>query len=205
MNNSNIFSFQSRQSLGKIKSFLNGLLDDVSVEEALHEKNTLIDVRTAHEFEKGSIPNAFNYPLFDNLERSEIGIIYRKIGKNAAFEKGLSFFAPKIQKFLSSLTDLKTKSLIVFCARGGMRSASVVRLLQHQGFEALSIKDIFEKRIDPRGHEYFWIKGEMIDNDSSIDYDGKAVSNGYVSITPIHYNITNETFLNDLRLQFLDG
>ena len=66
-------------------------------------------------------------------------------------------------------------------------------------------KDIFEKRIDPRGHEYFWIKGEMIDNDSSIDYDGKAVSSGYVSITPIHYNITNETFLNDLRLQFSDG
>ena len=66
-------------------------------------------------------------------------------------------------------------------------------------------KDTFEKRIDPRGHDYFWIKGEMDKNDSSIDYDGKAVSSGYVSITPIHYNITNELFLDDLRLQFLDG
>ena len=45
----------------------------------------------------------------------------------------------------------------------------------------------------------------MINHDSSIDYDGKAVSSGYVSITPIHYNITNEPFLDDLRLQFLDG
>ena len=66
-------------------------------------------------------------------------------------------------------------------------------------------KDNFEKRIDPRGHQYFWINGEMINHDSSIDYDGKAISSGYVSITPINYNITNEPFLNDLRLQFLDG
>ena len=66
--------------------------DQVSVKEALYEENTLIDVRTAKEYEKGSIPDAFNYPLFDNLERAEIGVIYRKIGKNAAVVKGLEFF-----------------------------------------------------------------------------------------------------------------
>jgi len=140
MNRSHNYSVQPKQYLGKIESFLNGLLDEVSVIEALCEENTLIDVRTAQEYEKGSIPDAFNYPLFDNLERAEIGVIYRKIGKNAAVVKGLEFFEPRIQQFLSSLTDLKFKRLVVFCARGGMRSASVVRLLQYQGFQAAQLQ-----------------------------------------------------------------
>ena len=140
MNRSHNYSVQPKQFLGKIESFLNGLLDEVSVIEALCEENTLIDVRTAQEYEKGSIPDAFNYPLFDNLERAEIGVIYRKIGKNAAVVKGLEFFEPRIQQFLSSLTDLKSKRLVVFCARGGMRSASVVRLLQYQGFQAAQLQ-----------------------------------------------------------------
>ena len=140
MNRSHTYSVQPKQYLGKVESFLNGLLDEVSVIEALCEENTLIDVRTAQEYEKGSIPDAFNYPLFDNLERAEIGVIYRKIGKNAAVVKGLEFFEPRIQQFLSSLTDLKSKRLVVFCARGGMRSASVVRLLQYQGFQAAQLQ-----------------------------------------------------------------
>ena len=140
MNKSHFYSVQPKQYLGKIETFLNGFLDEVSVIEALYEENTLIDVRTAQEYEKGSIPDAFNYPLFDNLERAEIGVIYRKIGKNAAVVKGLEFFEPRIQQFLSSLTDLKSKRLVVFCARGGMRSASVVRLLQYQGFQAAQLQ-----------------------------------------------------------------
>ena len=97
MNKSHFFLVQSKQYLGKIESFLNGFLDEVSVKEALCEENTLIDVRTAQEYEKGSIPDAFNYPLFDNLERAEIGVIYRKIGKNAAVVKGMEFFEPRFQ------------------------------------------------------------------------------------------------------------
>ena len=140
MNRSHNYSVQPKQYLGKVESFLSGLLDEVSVIEALCEENTLIDVRTAQEYEKGSIPDAFNYPLFDNLERAEIGVIYRKIGKNAAVVKGLEFFEPRIQQFLSSLINFKSKRLVVFCARGGMRSASVVRLLQYQGFQAAQLQ-----------------------------------------------------------------
>ena len=140
MNRSHNYSVQPKKYSGKIESFLNGLLDEVSVVEALGEENTLIDVRTVQEYEKGSIPDAFNYPLFDNLERAEIGVIYRKIGKNAAVVKGLEFFEPRIRQFLSSLTDFKSKRLVVICARGGMRSASVVRLLQHQSFQAAQLQ-----------------------------------------------------------------
>ena len=46
--------------------------------------------------------------------------------------------------------------------------------------------DNFDKRIDPRGHDYYWMTGKIIDNDKELRYDGFAVSNGYASINPIH-------------------
>ena len=53
MNRSHNYSVQPIRYFGKIKSFLNGFLDEVSVIEALCEENTLIDVRSAQEYEKG--------------------------------------------------------------------------------------------------------------------------------------------------------
>ena len=64
--------------------------------------------------------------------------------------------------------------------------------------------DEFEERIDPRDGNYFWIKGEMIDEDKSIEFDGAAIKENYVSITPIHYKLTHESFLNDLKNQYSD-
>ena len=65
-------------------------------------------------------------------------------------------------------------------------------------------KDEFEKRIDPRKNIYFWLKGEMIDNDKSIDYDGKAIADNYISITPINFNFTDESYFNELNKQISD-
>ena len=62
--------------------------------------------------------------------------------------------------------------------------------------------DEFEERIDPRNSKYYWIKGKMIDEDQSIDYDGKAIKEHYVSITPIHFQLTNDLYLEDLKKQF---
>ena len=62
--------------------------------------------------------------------------------------------------------------------------------------------DEFEERIDPRNRNYYWIKGKMIDDDQSLDFDGKAIKENYVSITPIHFNLTNEPFFDALRKDF---
>jgi 5'-nucleotidase len=59
--------------------------------------------------------------------------------------------------------------------------------------------DNFDKRTDPSGRDYYWMTGEIIDNDSELKYDGFAVSNGFASITPIHYMMTNTSFLDELE------
>ena len=134
MINSDSLSAQAKPSSKRIEDFLKGGLPALSVEEALAEDLLLLDVRTAEEFAKGSIPGAMSFPLFDDLERAEIGTIYKKVGRDAAVVKGLEFFEPRLQQFLLSLSAIKSQQLVVYCARGGMRSASVVRLLEENGF-----------------------------------------------------------------------
>ena len=134
MINSDSLSAQAKPSSKRIEDFLKGGLPALSVEEALAEDMLLLDVRTAEEFAKGSIPGAMSFPLFDDLERAEIGTIYKQVGRDAAVVKGLEFFEPRLQQFLLSLSAIKPQQLVVYCARGGMRSASVVRLLEENGF-----------------------------------------------------------------------
>ena len=62
----------------------------------------------------------------------------------------------------------------------------------------LVFKDRFEKREDPRGKFYYWMKGEII-NDTNSDTDGYAVQNNFISVTPIHYQLTKESFLKTLE------
>ena len=48
----------------------------------------------------------------------------------------------------------------------------------------------FHKRLDPRGRTYYWLDGELEVRDEGDDVDIYAVRDGYVSITPIHFDMT---------------
>ena len=134
MTNSDSLSIQAKSSSKRIEQFLKGGFPALSVEEGLADAKILLDVRSAKEFEKGSIPGARSVPIFDDLERVEIGKIYKQVGREAAVVKGVDFFEPRLKQFLLSLSAIKNRQLVVYCARGGMRSASVVRLLLENGF-----------------------------------------------------------------------
>jgi len=59
--------------------------------------------------------------------------------------------------------------------------------------------DNFDERIDPRGRKYYWMIGEMVDNDKKRDFDGVAIKNDYVSITPINFEMSNIEYLDQLK------
>lgn len=48
----------------------------------------------------------------------------------------------------------------------------------------------FEERHDPIGRPYYWLGGRFIDLDEGEDTDTSAVASGYVSITPLHADMT---------------
>lgn len=59
-------------------------------------------------------------------------------------------------------------------------------------------KDHYDKRTDPFGREYFWFAGDYIAKNGDPDTDDSAINDGYVSITPIHFEFTNNYFLQEL-------
>ena len=59
--------------------------------------------------------------------------------------------------------------------------------------------DTFEKRIDPKGNVYYWMVGEKYEICDEEDSDDKTVDEGYISVTPLHYDMTNHNIFNELK------
>lgn len=58
----------------------------------------------------------------------------------------------------------------------------------------------FEKRIDPRGSYYYWMAGELVDDDpEEEDSDTKAIRDNYISVTPIHFQLTDREVMSELN------
>ena len=52
---------------------------------------------------------------------------------------------------------------------------------------------------DPSGREYFWIGGGVPKWKGTPDSDFQAVADGYVSVTPLHLDLTNYRLLEEIR------
>jgi 5'-nucleotidase len=59
--------------------------------------------------------------------------------------------------------------------------------------------DRFEARTDPSGNTYYWMYGDVVEDDSATDCDYCVVSKGYVSVTPITVFMLNERALLQLK------
>jgi 5'-nucleotidase len=55
------------------------------------------------------------------------------------------------------------------------------------------------QRHDPRGNAYYWIDGELVEQEEEEHADYRTVKQGYVSITPIHFDVTNYAYLTRMR------
>jgi len=58
--------------------------------------------------------------------------------------------------------------------------------------------DIYDVRHDPMGRPYYWLTGEHVLTGSS-DSDDALLKEGYVTITPVHYRLTDDPMLQELR------
>lgn len=117
-------------------------MKEISYSESLTIENRLyIDVRSPDEFELDSLPGSVNVPLFSNSQRSEIGKIYRSLGKETAIVRGSEFVGEKLGDIVNSILMYRERELIITCARGGMRSGAVVSLLNSLGINALKLRN----------------------------------------------------------------
>lgn len=68
--------------------------------------------------------------------------------------------------------------------------------------------DVFEKRVDPRGKNYYWLAGELLEEvepehglqlPQDIPTDVEAIRHNYITVTPLQYNLSYASGLNQLR------
>lgn len=57
----------------------------------------------------------------------------------------------------------------------------------------------FHRRTDPRGNVYYWMDGEMELLGDGEGTDIRALEDGYVSLTPIWFDLTHQAVLRDFQ------
>ncbi len=60
-------------------------------------------------------------------------------------------------------------------------------------------KEEFDKRINPQGKEYYWLTGKFKYLDEGDDTDIWALENDYISVVPVHFDLTAHQFINTLK------
>jgi len=173
-----------------VKIALGQILDrkpDLCVSGINHGSNSSINViysgtmSAALEAGMSGIP-AIGFSLLDfswNADFDQVRTFVKKI-TTQALEKGI----PKEVVLNVNFPRLKTDEI---------KGVKVCRQAK-----AVWIED-FDKRLSPNGKEYYWLKGEFVNQDKGEDTDEWALRNGFISIVPVHFDLTAHHAINRIN------
>jgi len=127
-----------------------------------------------------------------------ISLVTGEEAQSVHFETA-SFFATKIAKFILEKSLPPDTLLNINVPNVDKTKIKGIRFT-HQGkmVYSNSIKEIH----DPKGRMHYWIGGTQLNVEHDDDTDIQSVKEGYVSITPIHLDLTNYEALNYLKSNF---
>ena len=115
----------------------------------LAKTHLTIDVRSPSEYAYAHIPNAHSMPLFTDEERKVVGTAYKQLSRENAIKLGLDYFGPKMRVMVEEIEKLSkvttdnphtSKTILLHCWRGGMRSGAVSWLLDLYGFQVFTLE-----------------------------------------------------------------
>ena len=101
----------------------------------------VFDARSPAEYRRAHIPGAHSLPLFDDAERHDIGLLYKAEGREAAVLRGLEMVGPRLTDYVARVKQTTaSRQILIYCWRGGMRSASLAWLLETVGYRVAVLK-----------------------------------------------------------------
>ncbi len=100
--------------------------------------DAILDARSPAEFAEDHVPGALSLPVLDDAERARIGTIYKQVSAFQARKLGAALVAKNIARHLeTTLADRRRDwRPLVYCWRGGKRSASLAHVLREVGWDA---------------------------------------------------------------------
>ncbi len=111
----------------------------------------VIDVRSPAEYRHAHFPGAHSLPLFSDEERKVVGTTYKQQSRELAIKAGLDFFGQKMRGMLETAETILanhtipgsgytgSRQVLLYCWRGGMRSAAIAWLLDLYGFKVYTL------------------------------------------------------------------
>ncbi len=57
----------------------------------------------------------------------------------------------------------------------------------------------YEERKDPMGKSYYWLSGSLIEINNTDTSDVECVKNGYISVTPLHFDLTDYKYMKKIK------
>ena len=96
----------------------------------------IVDVRSPSEYAADHLPGAVNWPVLDDEERRLVGTENRQVSAFEAQKRGAALVARNIATHIERHVMAQPKGWqpLVYCARGGKRSASMSWFLDQMGF-----------------------------------------------------------------------
>ena len=64
-------------------------------------------------------------------------------------------------------------------------------------------ENVLEERVSPHGKRYFWIGGKVKELEQENDSDIIAIEEGYITITPVNIDMTNNKKIEILKNELL--
>jgi len=104
--------------------------------------DAIIDVRSPSEFAEDHIPGAVSAPVLDDVERAQVGTMYKQISAFEAKKLGAALLAKNAAQHIQRLFSDKPKSWhpLVYCWRGGKRSGAMAHILREIGWNAETLE-----------------------------------------------------------------
>lgn len=106
------------------------------------EFDSIIDVRSPIEFSEDHISGAINLPALSDLERGEVGTIYKQLSPFEARKVGGALIAENIATHMKKVLAKNKKNWkpLIYCWRGGQRSKAFATVLGEVGWDVSIIK-----------------------------------------------------------------
>lgn len=135
------------------------------------------------------------------MEATVIGIPALALSYSGALYEELEGWESVIQRILESILgregglprDTLFNVNLPATPPSEVRGIKVTSLGQRRFAEAIT------RAKDPLGREYYWIGGGVATWKGADDSDFQAVEDGYVSVTPLHLDLTNYALLEEIR------
>ncbi|HTQ75336.1 MAG TPA: tRNA 2-selenouridine(34) synthase MnmH [Burkholderiales bacterium] len=102
----------------------------------------IIDVRSPAEYALDHVAGALNCPVLDDEERARVGTMYKQVSPFDAKKAGAALVSRNIARHIEERFRGRPREWrpLVYCWRGGQRSASMAHVLREVGWDAATLE-----------------------------------------------------------------